>query len=130
MGLLVPSIASPDLTLSEANRDVATTVAYYYSAGQKCKKINQQDMSTDDNNNNPDLNSFATSAFPHCSDKLSNIQSGESLKNNTHSPKSKFSLCQAKMKQVDIHCCNSCHDDDYSHENALFPQDFQSQSTE
>jgi hypothetical protein len=61
MGLLDPSIAS-DFPSSGANRDAASTVAYYHSSGQKQKKINKKEA--------PDTNSFATYAFPHVTNKF------------------------------------------------------------
>jgi hypothetical protein len=63
MGLMDPSITSY-MTSSEPGRDVASSVSYFFSTGQKCKKINQNDMSKDDDNN-PNTNSFATyHAYP------------------------------------------------------------------
>jgi hypothetical protein len=74
MGLLDPSIAS-DFTSSEANRDAASSVAYYHSSGQKRKKINKKEMWGDDSQA-PVTNSFATYAFPHVTKKFGTSNSG------------------------------------------------------
>jgi hypothetical protein len=127
LGLLDPSIAS-DVTLSEPNRDVASTVAYYYSAGQKRKKINNNEIWGDDSNI-PDTNSFATYAFPQVSDKLGNSQPYSST-HYAHSPKSKYSMYGGNAKEVDLDYCHPCKNIEKHQDNFSFPQEFESQSTD
>jgi hypothetical protein len=127
MGLMDPSIAS-DMMSSEPDRDVASSVSYYYSRGQKRKKINQNDMSTGDDND-PKTNSFATyHAYPHRpADNVGNIRLGDTLKHNkSHSPKSKFSTSSVKTKQVELDVCHFLDSNEYNQGDVIFPQELQS----
>jgi hypothetical protein len=114
MGIIDPSIAS-DPTSSGPNRDVASSVAYYYSSGQKRKKINPNDISRGDNNNHL-TNSFTTYAYQHGSDYFG---------------KSKTLLCSATTTQVDFEYYSPpVNNNEYDHSSAPFPQEFHSHSTE